>query len=67
VAQSVVIGPVAAIDLARRSLQVLGSPARADQNTLLENFERLDQLAVGDRVEVFGLRLPAPKACSPPG
>ncbi|HET6265678.1 MAG TPA: DUF5666 domain-containing protein [Usitatibacter sp.] len=58
VAQSVVIGPVAAIDLARRSLQVLGSPARADQNTLLENFERLDQLAVGDRVEVFGLRLP---------
>jgi hypothetical protein len=58
VAQSVVIGPVAAIDPARRSLIVLGSPARADQNTLLENFERLDQLAVGDLVEVFGLRLP---------
>lgn len=58
VAQSVVIGPVAAIDPARRSLLVLGSPARADQNTLLENFERLDQLAVGDVVEVFGLRLP---------
>jgi len=58
VAQSVVIGPVAAIDPARRSLLVLGSPARADQNTLLENFERLDQLAVGDLVEVFGLRLP---------
>lgn len=58
VVQSVVIGPVAAIDPARRSLLVLGSPARADQNTLLENFERLDQLAVGDRVEVFGMRLP---------
>jgi hypothetical protein len=58
VAQSVVIGPVAAIDPARRSLLVLGSPARADQNTLLENFERLEQLAVGDVVEVFGLRLP---------
>jgi hypothetical protein len=58
VAQSVVIGPVAAIDPASRSLVVLGSPARADQNTLLENFERLDQLAVGDMVEVFGLRLP---------
>jgi hypothetical protein len=58
VAQSVVIGPVAVIDPARRSLQVLGSPVRADQNTLLENFERLDQLRVGDLVEVFGLRLP---------
>ena len=58
VAQSVVIGPVAAIDPARRSLLVLGSPARVDQNTLLENFERLDQLAVGHLVEVFGLRLP---------
>jgi len=58
VAQSVVIGPVAAIDPARRILLVLGSPARADQNTLFENFERLDQLAVGDLVEVFGLRLP---------
>ena len=58
VAQSVVIGPVAAIDPARRSLVVLGSPTYADQNTLLENFERLDQLAVGDLVEVFGLRLP---------
>lgn len=58
VAQSVVIGPVAAIDSARRSLQVLASPVRADQNTLLENFERFDQLSVGDRVEVFGLRLP---------
>jgi hypothetical protein len=58
VAQSAFIGPVAAIDPARRSLQVLRSPVRADQNTLLENFERLEQLAVGDLVEVFGLRLP---------
>jgi hypothetical protein len=58
VAQSVVIGPVAIIDPARRSLQVLGSPVRVDQNTLIEDFERLDQLAVGDLVEVFGMRLP---------
>jgi hypothetical protein len=58
VAQSVVIGPVAAIDPGRRSLQVLGTPVRADQNTLLESFERLEQLAVGDLVEVFGMRLP---------
>jgi hypothetical protein len=58
VAQSVVIGPAAAIDPARRSLLVLGSPVRLDQNTLLENFERLEQLAVGDLLEVFGLRLP---------
>ncbi len=58
VAQSVLIGPVAAIDPARRSLVVLASPVRTDQNTLLENFERLDQLAVGSIVEVFGLRLP---------
>jgi len=58
VAQSAFIGPVAMIDPARRSFQVLGSTVRADQNTLLENFERVDQLAVGDRLEVFGLRLP---------
>ena len=58
VSQSILIGPVAAIDPARRRLEVLGSPARLDQNTLLENFERLEQLAVGDLVEVFGLRLP---------
>lgn len=58
VAQSVVIGPVASNDPGRRTLQVLGSPVRVDQNTLLENFERQDQLAVGSLVEVFGLRLP---------
>jgi hypothetical protein len=58
VAQSVLIGPVAAIDPTRGSLVVLASPVRVDQNTLLENFERVEQLAVGDRVEVFGLRLP---------
>ena len=58
VAQSVFIGPAAAIDPARRSFNVLGTPVRVDQNTLLENFERLDQLAAGDLVEVFGLRLP---------
>src|SRR5688572_3859689 len=58
VAQSAFIGPVALIDPARRSFHVLGTPVRSDQNTLLENFERLEQLAVGDLVEVFGLRLP---------
>jgi hypothetical protein len=58
VAESVVVGPVTRIDAAARTLQVLGLPARADRNTLLEGIERIDQLAVGSWVEVFGLRLP---------
>lgn len=58
VAQSVVLGPVTGMDATRGSVQVLGQPVRVDTNTLLEGFERLDAIAPGDYVEVFGLRLP---------
>ena len=58
VAQSMVLGPVTGLDPARGAHQELGQPVRVDSNTLLEGFERLDLLAAGDYVEVFGLRLP---------
>jgi hypothetical protein len=59
VAQSTVLGPVTSIDPSARTLQVMGLPVRVDANTLLDGIERLDQLAVNDWVEVYGLRLPA--------
>ena len=58
VAQNLVLGPVTSVDAPRMGLRVMGLPARIDANTLLEGIERLDQLAIGDWVEVFGLRLP---------
>lgn len=59
VAQNLVLGPVTSIDPARQGLAVLGLPARVDANTLLEGVDRLDQVAIGDWVELYGLRLPA--------
>jgi hypothetical protein len=58
VAQSVALGPVTSIDAGNRRVHVMGLPARADRNTLLEGIESLERLALGDWVEVFGLRLP---------
>lgn len=58
-AQSFVVGPLeSAVDASRGTLRVLGVTARADPNTLLEGVDRLDRIALGDWVEIFGLRLP---------
>jgi hypothetical protein len=59
VAQSLVLGPVTAVDAARRSLRVMGLAARADVNTLLEGVDRLGEIVIGDWAEIHGLRLPA--------
>ena len=58
-AQSFVVGPLESVDPARGTLRVLGISARVDVNTLLDGIDRLDGIAIGDWVEVFGLKLPA--------
>lgn len=58
VAQSLVIGPVTSVDSARQAFQVMGQPARAHQNTLLEGIAGVGEIVVGDWAEVHGLRLP---------
>jgi hypothetical protein len=59
VAQSYVLGPLTDIDPARQGLHVMGVSVRADSNTLLDGVASLGEMAPGDRVEVYGLRLPA--------
>jgi hypothetical protein len=58
VAQSVVKGPVTAIDAASRTLRVMGVAVRVDQNTLLDEVYRLEDIGIGAHVEVHGVRLP---------
>ena len=43
VAQSVVKGPVTAVDAARRTLRVMGVAVRFDQNTLLDGIGRAEE------------------------
>jgi Domain of unknown function (DUF5666) len=55
VVQSLVRGPVSAIDIAAQTVTTVGVVAQVDQNTILENFSSLSVLRRGDRIEVYGL------------
>lgn len=57
-AQSVVRGPVRALDGTKQQLSVLGLSARVDQNTLKEGFATFGELRSGDRVEIHGVTEP---------
>ena len=61
-AQSAVVGPVSNINSATLRLTVLSVPVQVDQNTILEGFPSLASLAIGARVEVYGLPQPQSNA-----
>lgn len=58
IAQSAVTGPVIALDPAAQRLTVLTQTVQLDQNTILDGFTSLAGLAIGSRVEVYGLPQP---------
>ncbi|MBL8522011.1 MAG: hypothetical protein JNK75_15240 [Betaproteobacteria bacterium] len=57
-AQSIVIGPILAVDPAAGQLQLPGVLANIDRNTILVNIDSLAALAPGMSIEIFGLAQP---------
>lgn len=55
--QSLLVGPVSAVDVAAQQLTLLSQKVQVDQNTILEGFASIASLGTGARLEVYGLNL----------
>ena len=55
VVQSAVVGLVSAVDVVNQRITVLPLTVQVDQNTIFEGFNSLTTLAVGTRIEAFGM------------
>lgn len=55
VAESAVVGTISAVDVANTRLTVLPLTVQMDQNTIFESTSSFATMAVGNRIEVFGV------------